>query len=284
MGAHVSVAGGIGNSIERAEDIGCESFQIFTKNQRQWRAPPLDQKEISAFRKDLEISGMGPLISHDSYLINLAAPDPGVFRRSVDALSDEITRAEAVGADFLVVHPGSHLGEGIRNGIGRIAEAIDIAWSGHEDPPIPGKGTMILLETTAGQGTSVGFEFSHLTDIIELTSIPDRLGICFDTCHAFAAGYNISSAEGYEKVMDDLLAVAGRDRIRAFHLNDSKKGAGSRVDRHENIGEGMIGIGAFELLVNDRRFESIPMILETPGGDEMYRKNIELLKSLRKRT
>lgn len=275
------MAGGIRNSVKRAVDLGCESYQIFTKNQRQWKAPPLDPVEISEFRKELDKTGIGPLISHDSYLINLAAPKPEVFKRSVDAFSDEIGRAEIVGAEFLVIHPGSHLGEGIDTGIKRIAEGIDLAWSRYLDSSGSGKTTRILLETTAGQGTSIGFEFNHLMHIIDLTSIPDRIGVCLDTCHVFAAGYDISTPEGYENTMDDLISIVGQERICAFHLNDSKKGLGSRVDRHENIGDGMIGTTAFKLLVNDTRFTDTPMILEIPGDDEMYRKNIDLLGSLK---
>ncbi|MGA1849037.1 MAG: deoxyribonuclease IV [Thermoplasmatota archaeon] len=280
LGAHVSIAGGISRSVARAKDIGCETFQIFTKNQRQWNAPPLDENDVSEFRKLLSGSGMGPVIAHDSYLINLGAPNDEVFGRSVEAFSDELERCSKLGIGYLVTHPGSHVGSGEDTGISRIAEGLDMAWSRFERDSSAEWSPMVLLETTAGQGTNIGHTFEQLAMIMERTGIEEHIGICFDTCHAYASGYDITTMESYRETMSSLERTIGMDRLKAVHINDSKKGLGSRVDRHSNIGEGMIGLEGFRHLLNDIRMKDVPMILETPGGDEAYMRNLELLRSL----
>ncbi len=276
FGAHVSIAGGISNSVARALDIGCETFQIFTRNQRQWKAPPLDMKEVEMFKAELNGSGLGPVIAHDSYLINLGAPEDELFSRSVEAFKDELERCSILGIPYLVAHPGSHKGSGVETGLRRVAKGIDLAME------IQHTGTMVLLETTAGQGTNLGHAFEHLSGIISYSDHPDQLGVCLDTCHIHAAGYDITTPHAYGETMDVFHDVIGIEDLKVVHVNDSKKGIGSRVDRHDNLGEGTIGLKGFSGLVNDERLKKIPMILETPGGDEHYRKNLSLLRSMSK--
>ena len=278
LGAHVSIAGGLHHSIERALDLDLESFQIFTKNQRQWEAPPINEEERVLFLEGVKRAGIGPVISHDSYLINLASPKEGGFKRSVSAFTDEIVRASLLEIDFLVMHPGSHTGSGVKEGIRRISKGLDASFSkalkklGEINRPL------ILLETMAGQGTGIGRTFEELLEIMEGSEIGGHLGICYDTCHAHAAGYDITIEDGYGSVMDRFDETLGLDNLKAFHLNDSIKGLGSNVDRHTGIGEGMLGIEPFSFLVNDRRFEEVPMVLETPGGEEGYRRDLAVLR------
>jgi deoxyribonuclease-4 len=280
LGAHVSIAGGISRSVARAEDIGCDTFQIFTKNQRQWKAPPLDKCDVSEFRDRLSRSGLGPVVAHDSYLINLGAPKDEVFQRSVNAFTDELERCAALGIGFLVTHPGSHVGSGVEEGISRIVDGLDLAWSRFEENASVDQKPMILLETTAGQGTNLGHTFEQLGEIMERAGSNENIGICFDTCHAYASGYDITTSESYEGTMAYLDGAIGMDRLKAVHINDSKKGLGSRVDRHSNIGEGMITLEGFRPLLKDNRLKDVPMILETPGGEEAYIRNLGLLRSL----
>jgi deoxyribonuclease-4 len=282
LGAHVSIAGGIQNSVARALEIQCDAFQIFTKNQRQWKAPPLDPEAIGSFKQQLKDSGIGPVIAHDSYLINLGAPKEEIFQRSIVALADELSRCSTLSIPYLVAHPGSHLGEGEKRGIERIAEGIDSAWPIYQES-VEGPDPMILLETTAGQGTNLGYRFEQLAEIRERTSIPGKLGVCLDTCHVFSAGYDLSSSEGYNITMDEFKRILTMDSLKAIHINDSKKDLGSKVDRHTNIGEGTIGLEGFELILNDDRTKNIPMILETPGGEEAYIRDLRLLRSLTSR-
>ena len=218
-------------------------------------------------------------MSHDSYLINLAASDPSNFERSVDSFFDELARCSVLGIPYLVAHPGSHLGTGDRIGSKRVIEGLDISFSRLERS---GTGTIpeVLLETTAGQGTSLGSSFENIEVIRAGSSFSESISVCFDTCHVFASGYDISTEEGYNTTMEEFDEILGLDLLKAFHLNDSLKGAGSRVDRHTNIGEGEIGPGCFSYLMRDDRFKNIPMILETPGGDEGYLKDLSLLRSL----
>jgi len=280
LGAHVSIAGGISKSVARAVEIGCDTFQIFTRNQRQWKTPPLDEGDVSDFREQLSRSGLGPVLAHDPYLINLGAPKDGVFERSVEAFTDELIRCSELGIGLLVAHPGSHVGSGEASGISRIAEGLDLAWSGFEGNAALKETPMVLLETTAGQGSNLGHTFDQLAGIMERASIKNHLGVCFDTCHAFAAGHDISTPGAYEKTMQDIEDIIGIEKLMAVHLNDSRKGLGSRVDRHSGIGEGMIGLDGFRSIMNDGRLKEVPMILETPGGDEAYVKELELLRSL----
>ncbi|MFO8051329.1 MAG: deoxyribonuclease IV [Thermoplasmatota archaeon] len=274
LGAHVSTAGGIQNSVDNAEEIGCTSFQVFTKNQRQWIAPPLREEDVSAFRERLGSSGLGPVLSHGSYLMNLSNPKPTVFERSKKAVIDELERCHLLDIPYFVMHPGSHLGRGVKAGVERMVQGMDDIFFSFDGPQI------ILLETTAGQGTNLGSRFEHLIRIIEGCSFPERLGICFDTCHTYTAGYNIRSRGSYEETMEEFGSVIGMGRLKAVHLNDTEMKLGSGKDRHASIGQGEIGTEGFSNLVNDRKLKDIPGILETPGGPEGYRKDLNVLRGL----
>ncbi len=280
LGAHMSIAGGVDKAILRGEQVGCDVIQLFTKNNNRWMAKPLTEESIEAFRKNISETGIVPFASHDAYLINLAAADPEIYRKSMEAFLDEMDRAEMLGIPGLVFHPGSHVGSGEKEGIKKIAESL----RGLLDER-PGYKVKLLLETTAGQGSSIGYRFEHLAEIMEKVNEPDRLGVCFDTCHVFAAGYDISNKKGYDKIFKNFDNIVGFQTIEGFHLNDSKKGLGSRVDRHEHIGKGELGIKAFELLMNDKRFENVPMVLETPKGPDMEedRINLKVLRGLIKK-
>lgn len=283
LGAHVGISGGLHLSIGRARDLDLECFQIFSKNQRQWNAQPLSSDEVALFRKEMEGSGLAPPIVHASYLLNICSPEASIFDRSVSLLSDELLRADMLGALGVVIHPGAHMGAGLETGLRRGAEGIKTALDRYLEHPVGGRGPTrptLLLETTAGQGTGVGHTFEQLADLMERSGAMDHIGICLDTCHILASGYDISNEEGYRAMMDSLSSVIGLRSVRAVHLNDSIKGPGSRVDRHTNIGEGSLGLKPFEILVNDRRFDNIPLVLETPGGDEGYRKDLRTLRGL----
>lgn len=261
LGAHVSIAGGASRAFRRAEDIGATAMQIFTKNANRWKAKPLHDKEIEAFASARKSSRVSSVIAHDSYLINLAAPDGEKRSRSLAAFQDEMQRCAALGIGGLVMHPGAHLDAGEDVGLQRIAEAFRAVFA--EAPP----QVQVLLENTAGQGSYLGYRLEHLATIMEL--VPDgNFGICFDTCHAFAAGYDLTSADGYQQVMKECERLFGVDRIAAFHLNDSKKERGSRVDRHAHIGQGSIALESFAALMRDPRFEAVPKILETAPGEK----------------
>lgn len=275
LGAHVSTQGGVQNAPGRGAELECDAIAIFTKNQRQWKAKPLKEEEIAGFKENMRKYGIRMALSHDSYLINLGSPREDIYRKSVEAFVDEILRADQLDLPFLVFHPGSHLGEGEELGLKKIAGGIEESLS-----QAPDSRVMLLLETTAGQGTNLGYTFEQLATIMDLVGDKERLGVCFDTCHAFAAGYDIRTPEAYGETFDRFDEVIGLDNLRAFHLNDSKFPLGSRKDRHEHIGQGEIGLEAFRLLVNDRRFENHPMILETPGGDVWYSANLKVLRDL----
>lgn len=275
IGAHVSIAGGLDLAFARGEEVGCSAIQIFTKNASQWRGKPIGAAEAAAFKAAWEKSSIGPVIAHDSYLINLAASDDEKWAKSKGAFLDELQRCDQLGIPELVMHPGSHLGDGEAAGLQRVADAfVDI----FAEAPA---SVTVLLEITAGQGTNLGWRFEHLATIME--KVPGgRFGVCFDTCHAFAAGYDLSTLEGYDKVLGEFDRLIGVDKIRAFHVNDAKKGLGSRVDRHEQIGEGALGRDGFRALMRDPRFAEIPKILETPKGEdnEWDRRNLDLLRQL----
>jgi deoxyribonuclease-4 len=259
FGTHTSIAGGCHNALLEAKARGCDSVQMFLKAPSQWTARPLDEEQIRLFRRTLRETGLRLPLAHDSYLINLASPDDGLYRRSVEAFIDEMNRAEALGLTYLVMHPGAHLDTGEEVGLDRVAQALDevhARCSAHR--------VRVLLETTAGQGSTLGHRFEHLAGILARVADPKRLGVCFDTCHVFAAGYALSPAAEYAATMRHFDRTIGLSRLRAFHVNDSLKPRGSRVDRHAHIGRGEIGREAFRLLVNDRRFSNRPMILETP--------------------
>ncbi|MFH1940481.1 MAG: deoxyribonuclease IV [bacterium] len=275
LGAHVSISGGVENAISRGEALGCRSIQIFSKNQKQWKSPALSDASVDAFRERWNASSIEEVVIHDSYLINLGNPDPRSLKKSRESFLDEMERAERLGVPFLVFHPGSHMKTGETDGIRRIAEGLNIVLDAQ-----PEGGVRLLLETTAGQGDHLGYHFEQLAEIVLLVAQDERVGVCYDMAHAFAAGYDIRTEEAYEKTFDEFNKIVGLNRLNAFHLNDSKSDLGSRIDRHEQIGEGRLGLEPFRFLVNDPRFAHHPMILETPEGEQFYKKNLDLLQSL----
>jgi deoxyribonuclease-4 len=273
LGAHESISGGLSQAFQRAEADGAECVQIFTRNVRGWAAKPLEEEEVARFRAEARRTGM-PVAAHASYLVNLCAEDRDVRRKSWRALADELSRCERLGVQALIFHPGSHPDE---------AEGIRLVAAGMTQAlrRVPGK-VRLLVETTAGQGTSLGWRFEQLAAM--RAGVPGilrrRVGICVDTCHLFAAGYDIASDEGYARTMEALDRAVGLGHVRAFHLNDSKKGLGSRVDRHEDVGAGALGLEPFRRLVNDARFSQTPGFVET---EARFRENIEVLRSLVRR-
>ncbi len=277
LGAHMSIAGGLDKAIERGSSIGCTAIQIFTKNSNQWRTLPLREKEIRAFQVRRASWGKGPVFAHDSYLINLGSPDEMLYQKSLNAFQEEYDRCEALGLDFLVMHPGAHRGGGEEGCLTQIARAVKEVLSYS-----PRGETKILFEVTAGQGSNVGYRFEHLRVLLDASGPTERVGICFDTCHVFAAGYDLRTPRAYEQTMKTFDRVVGIDRIKAFHLNDSKKGLNCRVDRHEHIGKGAIGLEGFRALLNDERFSEVPKVLETPKGEDLAEDvvNLTTLRSL----
>jgi len=259
LGAHLSIAGGLPRAVDRAKASRCEALQIFTKSAGQWRARPLPQEEIDLFRRRVTETGIGPVVAHNSYLINLAAALPSLRQQSIESLREELARAEALGLDGLVMHPGSYTSGTEHDGLRLIADGLARLLDERPD----GR-TQILLEHTAGQGTNLGHRFEHLAEIIDRLGGTPRVGICLDTCHVLTAGYDICTEEGYRQTFEAFDRIVGLDRIRVFHLNDSKKPCGSRVDRHEHIGKGCLGLEPFRRLLNDARFSGLPMLLETP--------------------
>ena len=275
LGAHVSISGGVFNAPYRGEKLGCTAIQIFTKNQMQWKAKELSKNDIEKFKTELKKSTVKSVIAHNSYLINLGSPDRDNLEKSRASFETEMQRAEALGIPFLVFHPGSYLNGNEVQGLRTIAESINILLNKYHNFKLT-----LLLETTAGQGSNLGYRFEQLAEIINLVDQQDRVGICFDTAHAFAAGYDIRTKEAYEKTFATFDNILGLKKLKAFHLNDSKKEIGTKVDRHEHIGKGLIGLDAFRFLLNDPRIENIPKILETPGTEEDFKRNLDLLKSL----
>ncbi len=263
LGAHKSISGGYDKAVERAALAGCDCVQLFTKNNNQWRAKNITDDDAKGFQAALKKHGITHPIAHDCYLINLASPDRALWQKSVRAFARELQRAEVLGIPYLVAHPGAYTAGTEAQGLDRIVRALDRV---HEQTQ--GFRADCLLETTAGQGTSIGWRFEQLADILNRVKQPDRLGVCFDTCHVFAAGYSLGTPAQYEATMQAFDAAVGLRRIRAFHLNDSKRPRGSRVDRHEHIGRGEMGLDPFRFLLGDRRFHNIPMYLETPKGKE----------------
>lgn len=274
LGVHVSIAGGFEQAIARGSALGCTAIQIFTKNASQWRGKAIAPTEAEAFKIARAQSAIAAVVAHDSYLINLAAP-PGENRdKSIAAFSDEMERCAILGVPSLVMHPGAHLGAGIEIGMERISAAFTEIF---KDAP---ESVTVLLENTAGQGTYLGSRFEELAEIIDRTPT-GRFGVCFDTCHAFAAGYDIASASGYAAVMADFERILGREQLRVLHLNDSRKGLASHVDRHEGIGSGALGLEAFRLVMTDPRYAAVPKILETPKGEDEISGDVANLAILR---
>lgn len=262
LGAHMSMAGGYYKAVEIAHACKCDCVQLFTKNNNQWRAKEITDDDAEKFAAALRETGISHPIAHDSYLINLASPDAALWKKSLDAFVVELQRAERFGIQYVVAHPGAFTSSSEEAGLKRIVQALDEVHG-----QTRGVAACCLLETTAGQGSNLGWRFEHLATIIDSVRDPERLGVCFDTCHVFAAGYPMQTEKEYKATMRQLNQTVGIKKVRAFHLNDSKKEFGSRVDRHENIGHGCLGLEPFRHLLNDRRFRKIPMYLETPKGD-----------------
>ena len=277
LGAHMSVAGGFDKAIERGLSVGCDTIQIFSKSNNQWAAPPIADDLAELFKQAAKKSGIGPIFAHSAYLINIGSPESKTYELSKQALKVELERAHRLGLDFLVLHPGAHKETGEEECIQRIAKTA--AWALERTAP---SKVRLLYETAAGQGSCVGHRFEQLAKLLELTGHPDRTGICFDTCHVFAAGYDLRTKTAYEKTMQEFDRVVGLKKIQAFHLNDSKKELGCRVDRHEHIGKGQIGLEGFRCLMRDRRFAHLPMVLETPKDEEYTedKMNLAVLRGL----
>ncbi len=277
LGAHMSIAGGLDQAPLRGQQVGCDTIQVFTKSNRQWQAKPLSDSEVAAFQANLRATGIGPVVAHDCYLVNLATPRGPVWKKSLAAFRVEMERADRLGIPYLVTHPGQHRGAGEAEGIARVAEAMNRLHAA-----LPEARVQVLLETTAGQGSSLGYRFEHLAAILEQIDQAGRVGICLDTCHVFAAGYDIGSPTGYRRTMRELDACLGLPRLKVIHLNDSQKGLGSRVDRHTHIGQGVLGLVAFRLLLTDPRLRRLPMILETPTDGNFVRTDRRNLARLRR--
>ncbi|KAA3631699.1 MAG: deoxyribonuclease IV [Calditrichaeota bacterium] len=276
FGAHESIAGGVFNAIERGKTATCDTIQMFNKSNSQWRAKKIDQKELDKYFKNIEELGVTVSTSHSSYLINIASPKPDLNKKSYQALKEEMTRCEMLKIPNLVFHPGSHVGEGEEKGMDTICKNVKKLF---EELPET-DNVNLLFECTAGQGTNLGYTFEQIAYMIENSGGHERLGVCIDTCHIFAAGYAISDPKDYKKTMKSFDDIIGLDRLKIIHMNDSKKEFGSKRDRHEHLGKGFIGLTAFENIVNDPKLKKIPMILETPKGDELL-EDIENLKILR---
>jgi deoxyribonuclease-4 len=275
----MSVAGGLHNALLVAQTHGCPVVQLFTKNSNQWQARDLTDDEVQTFHRTRRRASIHTAIAHDSYLINMASPDEALYQRSIDAFVIELQRAERLGLKYVVSHPGAHMGSGEEAGLRRVAAALD-----EVHRRCPGFRVRTLLETTAGQGTTLGHRFEHLARILKLVAAPQRLGVCFDTCHVYAAGYGLAPRAEYEATMKAFARTVGMRQLKVFHVNDSLKPLGSRVDRHAHIGQGCLGLEPFRLLVNDGRFRNCPMILETPkeevDGQEMDAVNLATLRKL----
>jgi deoxyribonuclease-4 len=273
----MSIAGGLHLAFARIREVQGEALQIFLSNQRQWQTVPLTSQMVEDFRQQWKENAYMPVAAHDSYLINLAAPDPTTLERSVAAFADELQQAAALGIPFLVTHPGSHRGEGVEAGLERFVANMDRAITRSKTSTV-----MVLIENTAGQGTNLGSTFEEISFIISESQYGDGLGVCFDTSHAFAAGYDIRTRATHEDTLSKFDQIIGLERLKFFHINDSKRPLGSRVDRHEHIGKGEIGLAGFRLLLNDPRFRQHPMVLETPKGKELKedKKNLKVLRSL----
>ena len=281
IGAHVSIAGGLERALERGAEAGCDVIQIFSRSNQQWAARPIDPAALAAWRAARAGSAVEPAMVHACYLLNLASPRRWLREKSIRALAEELERCALLGIPHLVIHPGAHCGEGEATGVARIAAAIERAYAAQPDNP-----TRLLLENTAGQGSSIGYRFEHLRDIIGAArTSADRIGICIDTAHTLAAGFDIATEDGWQRTFEHLEAAVGCHRVACFHVNDSKTPAGSRVDRHEHLGRGHLGLRALLCLVNDARFAGLPMVIETPKPSlDADRVNLAILRALAGRT
>jgi len=275
LGSNVPTVGGLPKGFEYADKWGCECIQIYLTLSRRWNIPVLSEKEIFEFKNAWRKSKVKKVVAHLPYLANLASPDSHLYIKAGNRLITELDRAQKMGVSFIVAHPGSHRGAGVKTGIKRAVDVLNMALASTSNML-----TKILLETMSGQGTEIGSSFEQLAKIMEIVKQPERFGICFDTCHVFAAGYDISSYEGYEKTMEQLDKIIGMKNVAAFHLNDSKKDLGSHIDRHASIGDGYLGLECFHAIVENPRFSDIPKILEIPERDEKSQQNLDLLRNL----
>ncbi len=274
LGAHVPAEGGLYNAISNGEKIGCQSIQIFTKSPVRWKARELPDDEVDEFVASWQNSDIDIVLSHDSHLTNLTSAKEDVLEMSRNSFLLEIQRCALLKIPFLVTHLGAHLGAGEESGLKLLSESLSTLLQTAE------ADVAILLETTAGQGTHLGYKFEHIRKVMDLIGIQYNVGVCFDTCHSFTAGYDIRTKEKYCDTFDEFDAIIGLQNLKAFHLNDAKSELGSRIDRHEHIGKGKIGLEAFRLLVNDERFANVPAIVETPQSETMHQENLELLREL----
>lgn len=271
LGAHESIEGGIHKAIERAQSVGCNVLQIFTKNSNQWTSRPLTDRDVENYKNSLYKSKIRYVMAHSIYLINLCAIDSLILKKSRSAMVDEILRCDLLGIPIIIFHPGSHMGSGETNGIKKIIESINWVHEKTSDSNVK-----CVLETTAGQGTSIGYRFQHLREIIEGVENHKRIGVCMDTCHIFAAGYNITDENGYEATLKEFTEIIGLELLDAIHINDSKKGLGSKIDRHEHIGKGLIGKNGFRFFMRDKRIVSVPKVIETEKGKDLKEDKINL--------
>lgn len=277
LGAHMSIAGGVDKALLLGKKVACEAIQIFTKSSRQWAAKPYTQEEITGFVRNQKETGITTVVAHDSYLLNLGSPDEALRKKSVLGFIEELERCESLSVPYLISHPGAHMGAGEEIGMKTISRSLNDIHTA-----CPGYRVKVALEITAGQGSCLGYRFEQIGRMIEGVKENDRVGVGFDTAHAFASGYDIRTREGYEKTFFEFDQAIGLERLAAFHLNDSKRELNSRVDRHEHIGKGLLGTRAFRLLLNDSRFRGLPMCLETPKGPDLKEDkiNLKLLRSL----
>jgi len=275
FGAHESIAGGVYKAIERGKEATCDTIQIFNKNNNSWKAAELKPDDVEKYFKLIDELGVTVATSHTSYLINIASPDKALYEKSINSLAEEMDRCNTLKIPTLVLHPGSHVGTGEAEGIKRVGKAINKLFK-----ILNNNECTLLLESTAGQGSHLGYTFEQLAEMIDLVDNQDHIGVCMDTCHIFSAGYPLTDPKDYKKTMKSFNDTVGLDKLNIIHMNDSKKPFGEKKDRHEHIGKGEIGIEAFRNFVNDRRLEKVPMILETPKGDDL-KDDIENLKILR---
>jgi deoxyribonuclease-4 len=277
LGAHMSIAGGVDKAIERGAALSCTAIQLFTKNANQWKGRPFEKEEIERFAALRKVSNIFRILAHNAYLINLASANNSLRVKSINALIDEMGRCMALSIPCIIIHPGAHLGAGEDEGIKNIINSLNIIMD-----KTNGWQVDIALETTAGQGTNIGYRFEHLARIIDGIKDKERIKVCLDTCHIFAAGYDISTAEGYDDVIKEFDRLVGIDRLICLHLNDCKREFGSRIDRHEHIGKGALGALPFRLIMNDRRLGNIPKIIETPKDKDMKndRRNLGILRKM----
>jgi deoxyribonuclease-4 len=271
----MSTSGGLSTAFDRGAVVGCTTMQIFTKNQNRWQQKPTPPDEIERWGQKQAETGIAPVVSHAAYLLNLGTPNDEIWDKSVDALADELTRAEELGLLGVVFHPGAHMGTGEDTGIARIVAGIDAPHA-----RTPGFKTLTLVEQTAGQGTALGYRFEHLQAFLRGVQDPGRLAFCLDTCHLFAAGYDLRTEQAYADTLGQFDALCGIERLRCFHFNDAKKPLGSRVDRHDHIGTGQLGLAAFGYILNDPRLINVPKILETEKSDDMH-EDVDNLRVLR---